>query len=176
MVSDLGRIKSLDRYVPAYSGLSGKIEKYFRKGRILKQTKHNSGYLTVTISDKEGKANTYLVHRLVAMTFLGEKEGLDINHKDENKYNNSVENLEWCTRKYNINYGTGVERRKKLRRRVAQYTLSGEFVMIHPSIRAVAKSVGVDSSTIKGCCNHKRGQQQSAGYKWEYVDNKAFVM
>lgn len=60
---------------------------------------------------KNGEQRRYSVHRLVAETFIENPNNLpEVNHKDENKLNNSVENLEWCDRVYNINYGTAHER------------------------------------------------------------------
>ena len=65
------------------------------------------GYLTVTLTDSHGKRSSILVHRLVAKNFLENKDGLRcVNHKDENKLNNSVDNLEWCTDQYNKEYSS----------------------------------------------------------------------
>lgn len=100
-VSNLGRVKSLDR-----------IDRLGRRkpGVILSYILHNYGYLLVNLY-KEGKRKLFLVHRLVAHTFIPNPEGLpEINHKDEDKTNNLVDNLEYCDRKYNINYGTHTER------------------------------------------------------------------
>lgn len=96
-VSDQGRVKSLD---------------YNRTGkeRVLKPEKDEGGYLTVAFS-KEGSVKRFLVHRLVAQTFIQNPNNYpQVNHKDEEKTNNCVENLEWCTSSYNINYGTHIER------------------------------------------------------------------
>lgn len=72
-----------------------------------------SGYLIVFLC-KEGKRKKFLLHRLVVESFIGEiPKGLIVNHKDENKHNNYVENLEICTYKYNLNYGTRNERARK---------------------------------------------------------------
>ena len=91
-VSNLGRVKSLN---------------YLRKG-IEKEripNKNNSGYLIVGLH-KDGKIKNFLIHRLVAEAFIENVNDLpQVNHKDENKLNNCVENLEWCSAKYNSNYG-----------------------------------------------------------------------
>lgn len=82
--------------------------------RLIKQFKNRNGYVIVRIY-KDGVGVTRTVHRLVAKTFIPNPENLpEVNHKDENKSNNVVSNLEWCTRKYNIYYGTGLKRRKEL--------------------------------------------------------------
>lgn len=77
-----------------------------QKERIRKCEVGSNGYLHVLLC-KNGKYITHNVHRLVAETFIPNPDNLpEINHKDENKENNCVDNLEWCTRKYNMNYGT----------------------------------------------------------------------
>lgn len=99
-VSNFGRVKSL---------------KYRNKceERILKQTKNKvTGYYMVNICGK-----TRSVHRLVAQALIPNPHNLpQINHKDEDKTNNHVENLEWCDRKYNVNYGTSIQRAKQHRK------------------------------------------------------------
>ena len=93
-VSNFGRVKSIK----------------FRKERILKPANNGCGYLYVNLS-KNGKYNIYLIHRLVALIFISNPNNLpEINHRDEDKTNNKVENLEWCDRKYNMNYGTRTQR------------------------------------------------------------------
>ena len=82
------------------------------KEKILKPQNTN-GYLFVRLS-KNNKIKRYLVHRLVAQAFIPNPNNyLEVNHIDENSLNNNVNNLEWCSHKYNINYGTGNERRSK---------------------------------------------------------------
>lgn len=105
-VSNLGRIRSLDREI--YSE-KGSFMRFYR-GRILKLTDKGNGYLVVNL----GRGNRRHVHRVVAEAFLPNNFNLPyINHKDENPKNNEVSNLEWCTAKYNSNYGTAIERQSK---------------------------------------------------------------
>ena len=95
-----GRIRSLN-----YRGL-GRTE-------VLKPRKVR-GYYMVTLT-KDGKTQCFYVHRLVATMFIPNPENKPfVNHKDENKLNNSVENLEWCTNKENLNYGTAQQRRSEV--------------------------------------------------------------
>lgn len=105
-VSNLGSVKSIDRKVFGKEHLFVQ----FKKGKIKKAHLSGKGYLKVVLY-KENKPKRCYVHRLVAETFLNNPNNLpQVNHKDENKLNNNVSNLEWCTNKYNCNYGTKNER------------------------------------------------------------------
>lgn len=100
-VSNLGNVRVLDRYVNSAIRNNDKVK---RKGKILKQY-NKRGYLQVSLI-KNYKRYYFTVHRLVAMAFLPNPDNLpQINHKDENPLNNNLSNLEWCTAKYNCNYG-----------------------------------------------------------------------
>lgn len=100
-VSNTGQVRSLDMYVKSRYG-----NYRLHKGKVLSPAKDTNGYLTVLLSCN-GKHKSIRVHRLVAQTFILNPDNLsEVNHKDEDKTNNSVENLEWCDRKYNINYGS----------------------------------------------------------------------
>lgn len=108
-VSNLGRVRSLDRYVTCNNGVN--VYNRFKKGVILKTGVKGGGYLFVGLHKDGCKTIEPSVHRLVAEAFIPNPENLpEVNHKDENKTNNSVDNLEWCTRAYNTNYGTRGER------------------------------------------------------------------
>lgn len=95
--------------VPNYEGIYqasnlGRI-KQSQYNHILKPILHNR-YYCVGLS-KDGKVKQYRLHRLIAETFIPNPDNLpQVNHKDENKLNNNVDNLEWCDSKYNNNYGT----------------------------------------------------------------------
>ena len=83
---------------------------------ILKPQTINSGYLTITICLDNKRRKGMLIHRLVAIAFIpNENNYPEVNHKDEDKTNNNVENLEWCTSKYNQNYGTAIKRAREHR-------------------------------------------------------------
>lgn len=171
-VSNLGRVRSVDRYVKTKSN-----SKCFRKGKILKQSEDNDGYKRLNLS-KNGKPKLYLVHRLVAMTFLQNPHNYPfVNHKDENPSNNEVSNLEWCTNEYNINYGTARERmsnskkgiyinRPDLSKKVLQYTLNGDLVNEYPSTQEAQRQTGIKYQNILRCCNGKR--KSAGGFKWRY--------
>ena len=105
-VSNLGQVKSLDREV-IYS--DGKV--HHHKGRLIKPSTNQKGYLQIHLQRQDDKLDI-TVHRLVALHFVdGYAEGLQVNHKDENKLNNRADNLEWCSPTYNVNYGTNLQRK-----------------------------------------------------------------
>ena len=103
--------------IPGYEGLygitkDGKIYNLKYK-RFLKAASDKDGYLRINLS-KNGQKVSYRVHRLVALTYIPNPNNYPIiNHKDENKQNNNVSNLEWCTHKYNTNYGTAIQRQSE---------------------------------------------------------------
>lgn len=102
-----------------------------------------TGYLFVNLYDG-GNFATKTIHRLVAESFIPNPNSLPVvNHKDENKRNNNVENLEWCTGKYNNDYSS-----HKRRKPVELYTIDGEHVATFTSQRAAAEILGVSTSTI----------------------------
>lgn len=113
-VSNLGRIQSLDRLIDTDIKYVGKR---LHKGRVLLPCINNKGYKTVRLC-KYGETKVFLVHRLVAGAFIPNPNNYPIiNHKDENPKNNCVENLEWCTQKYNMNWNdvmkkVGLKKRK----------------------------------------------------------------
>lgn len=106
-VSNLGNVRSLDRKKEQWNGYNFSTRSY--KGKNIKpQIKNN--YFQVGLG-KDGKIKWFMVHRLVANAFLKNQYNLPcVNHKDENKTNNKVDNLEWCTQSYNINYGSRNEK------------------------------------------------------------------
>ena len=104
-VSSWGRVRSLDRYVSAKCGGSRLV-----KGIIIKEYDNGLGYKLVALC-RDNKPKYAYVHRLVAAAFVANPEGYDeINHIDEDKGNNVPENLEWCSHKYNMNYGNRMEK------------------------------------------------------------------
>lgn len=146
-VSNLGRIWSV------------KNQKY------LTPYVHTKGYLGVTMVAKNGKRKGELIHRLVALAFINNPEKKpQVNHKDEDKTNNCVDNLEWCTCKENINYGTCTERRAKKRRITIECVELGK---IFKSITEASKETNVSIPCISRACS---GLQKTAGGKhWKVV-------
>lgn len=132
--------------------------------QIKSQRINKHGYYCVNL----GTGNIHTVHRLVAKAFLENKSNLPcVNHKDENKLNNSVSNLEWCTVGYNNCYGTALARAAATRgKRVSAY--SGDcLVGTFNSLKEASKTVGVDTTGIRRAA---RGMQAHAGgLQWKYI-------
>lgn len=175
-VSSMGRVRSLDR-ITSYISRTQEGKEYTtthtHKGKLMKQHNNHFGYKVIALCIN-GKYRTCMVHRLVAEAFTPNPNNYPIvNHKDENKQNNCVENLEWCTQQYNINYGSGNIRRIDTRnqnksyhyqREVGQYTLDGVLIKKYPS----ASDTGYCRESIRDCCNGK--QKTAYGYKWGYLN------
>lgn len=166
-VSNLGRVKSLPRHVKRENDKG-----YFLKEKILKQNFHTGGYLKVTFS-KNGKITNKFVHRLVGEAFIPNPNNLpQINHKDEDKSNNGISNLEWCDNQYNNVYGTKIKRQKKseylqkLMNPIKGTNLETGEVLIFDSVNEASKH-GFVRRGIRDCLDGKNKQHH--GYRWEYL-------
>ena len=157
-IDDQGNVYSLN-----YRGNTGERRK-------LRQALNSNGYLFVRLYNNSGKGKHLLVHRLVAIVFLGDWSmwGLDqVNHKNEVKTDNRVENIEWCDARYNMTYGTRIERAAKNRsRQINQYTKDGSFIKTFNSEKEASELTGVKISNISCCLT---GVSKSAGnFVWRY--------
>lgn len=179
-VSNYGNIRSLPRVIKQ-SARNNSVSTHQYKGKMLKPVLNNNGYLVVGIKDKH-----YSVHRIVAKTFLEQIPGKDyVNHKDGNKTNNHVDNLEWCTAKENTNHAVRnnlinfrSERKVKSARanikkateknklKVNQYDLSGEFIRSYDSIIEASMETNANAAKISRCAKGK--QKTCGGFLWEY--------
>ena len=180
-VSNYGRVKSLGRNMP-HPTRTGRMHK--RRQRIMKLQSHHGGYQFVCLcksADNKGwKSQVKAVHRLVALSFLDNPNGLpQINHKDENPRNNTLENLEWCDAKYNNNYGTHAKRLSATLREknydgvmVHQYSLSGEYIATYKSAKEAARVTGVDDSRILSAA--KGVTKKGGNYQWSY-EQRLFI-
>lgn len=172
-------MKEIWKDIKEYEGLYqvsnfGRIKSLPRKGtyaRILKPSTNKDGYLQVHLC-KNGKLKTFLVHRLVAEAFLDNPNNLpQVNHKDENPQNNNVENLEFCSAKYNTNFGNRNKKiaekmtNGKLSKKVLQYTLDGQFVREWESTAECGRN-GFNQGHICSCCQGKIKKHHN--FIWRY--------
>lgn len=160
-VSNLGRVKSLN---------------YRNKGyeQILKPKKHNKGYLQIQLMGNGNK--TFTIHRLVANAFLENPNNYPcVNHKDENKLNNHVDNLEWCDMKYNANYSISLHPNRNAKRhgrlcerKINQYDKQGKLIKTWENSRNIFLETGMSNWSISECC---RGNRKTAyGFIWRYAN------
>lgn len=160
-VSNLGRVKGIERKVKKAHG------ERVVKERILKPRENKNGYLYANLS-KNCIPKNYSIHRLVAIAFIPNPNNYpEVNHKKEfEKGKNTVDNLEWCTKKYNLSYGThAIRQAKSCSKTVYQYTLDGKFIKKWESTSECQRN-GFTSGNISGCCNGKRKTHR--GYIWSY--------
>lgn len=164
-VSNLGRIKSLERRVPRSNGKTMLVRERICKVSI------NRKYIYVTLS-KYGKQPNMKVHRLVAEAFIPNPGNLpQINHKDENPANNQVLNLEYCTSGYNRSYGTINKRikdtwRKKHGVKIIRMNLDGSFSKEYKCTKDVQDD-GFDRRAVYRCC--KRTNRTHRNYRWSFA-------
>ena len=168
-VSNLGRIKSLARKSKHSRGY---IAHY--KEKILAPASIK-GYLVVNLS-KDRSNKRYYIHRLVASAFIPNPDNLpEVNHKDENKTNNSADNLEWCTHKHNSNHGTRPNRISKSNtnnKSTSKPVLCVETGIIYASVHEAGRQMNLDFSQIATVCRGYRNRKTYAGYHWKFVKEK----
>lgn len=166
-ISNLGRVKSLN-----YN--------HTGKERILKPIKNIWGYLQVNLC-RNGKVKRFFVHRLVASAFLPNPEGFEqVNHIDENKTNNVVSNIEWCSRWYNMHYGTMQERAaaSKINHparskavEASKYSDFREIELRFPSTHEAGRN-GYGQNRVSECCNghyHYEGNNKYKNLYWRFA-------
>lgn len=162
-VSNLGRVRSLERWRNAKNG-----SKSLHKGKVMKNHYADNGYIRVLLNDGVEKKR-HLIHRLVAQAFLPNPDNLPIvNHKDENKSNNSVDNLEWCDDKYNTRYS--------LAKPIIQFTLDGELVKKWDTTIDIETELHINHSAIIACCKNKYGYKTAGGFIWKYYDIDTYLI
>lgn len=156
-VSSFGNVRSKDR-ISTRNGSETRLNVKMLKPRLIK------GYLRVVLYSGNRKTHkAFQVHRLVAAAFIPNPENKPcVNHKDENRCNNCVDNLEWCTHKYNSNYGTAIERRVKHQNwgsiadkqaiAVEQCDKNGNIIKTWPSMIECERQAGFRNGSISKCC------------------------
>lgn len=160
-ISNFGNVKSKRYWVG---------NRYVYKDKLLKPSLSSSGYQQVVLC-KNGKTKNHFIHRLVANHFLeNTNNSEEINHIDENKQNNNVNNLEWCDHKYNMNYGKIKNKiSNSHKKKVAKYNNNGDLIKIYESIEMAANENNTKSTNIVQCCKHKDKYKTCKGYVWKYV-------
>lgn len=169
-----GEIRSIGKPILRKNG-----RPYTPKKKIIKTYINRDGYVTCYLYNENNKKVTCYIHRLVLLTFLGKSSDPaknEVNHIDENKLNNSIENLEWCTRQYNSTYGT-ISIRKSLalkknakRTPVDMFTLDDKYIRSFDSVSDASNFIGCKSkSNITAVL--KGYYESTHGYKFKYTNN-----
>lgn len=156
----------------------------YKTNKFLKKTK-TAGYECVELFNN-GCSKRLLVHRLVAQAFIPNPDNLPcVNHKDEIRNHNHVDNLEWCTYKYNTNYGSCIERRTKhtdysshifknnarkanrmVWKKTLQFDKDGNLLNIFENMKEASRATGIGHTNIARCCKGER--KTAGGFIWKY--------
>lgn len=161
-VSNYGNVRSLSRTKTVKNGGVQEV-----KGRVLTPQTDRFGYYRVCFT-RDGKSVYKRVNRIVAQAFIPNPDNLpQVNHKNECKTDNRVENLEWCDAKYNSNYGS---RNKKVQEAqsvwVIKLSFNNEILHFYRSAMEAERDTGISNSNINRCCKGKR--KSAGGYIWKY--------
>lgn len=156
-VSNLGKVKSLNYNQQKYE-------------RILKPVKTANGYFVVNLS-----GHIYGIHRLVAMAFLNNKNNYpQVNHKDGNKQNNCVENLEWCSCSENLKHAyknkLKVATSNHLKKSILQYDIEGNLIKKWNCTKDIERTLNIYHGSISSCCRGKL--KTCGGFVWRYADDR----
>ena len=173
--------------ISSFGRVLSKNYRHTQTEHIVQPSINKYGYFAIMLH-ANGKLKNVLVHRLVATAFIENPDNFPlVNHKDENKLNNNVENLEWCTQEYNLNYSLDRRNRKNKRTKVSekrkntkhqvphkyfcqvvQRDLDGKILGKHNNVSEVARIKEYDLKSLIDCCKGKR--KTAYGYKWEFAD------
>lgn len=169
------------RAVVGYEGLyevsnRGRVRSLFRYKQVVKGVPTNRGYLRVTLC-KDNIHKLCSIHRLVAIAFIPNPNNYPcVNHKDEIRTNNQANNLEWCSYKYNSNYGHIVEKKKQNRdyastSRIVEQIDDGKVINTFPSISEAARSLSSNKYAKTNICRACHTAKAKAyGYEWRYKE------
>ncbi|MGG0793148.1 NUMOD4 domain-containing protein [Brevibacillus laterosporus] len=166
-VSNTGRVRSVDRYTRT------KGKPILKRGVEKTKKEDKDGYYRVWLS-RESKKKSFFVHRLVAIAFLSNPESYPVvNHKDGDKKNNHVTNLEWCSHAHNVKHafslGLRVPHCGGTSKPVAKmHPVTEEVISTYPSISEAARQNGVTTALISYCVNG--GSEFATGYRWKFVN------
>ena len=159
------------RDIKGYEGLyavtsCGKVWSY-KRNIFLKARDKGLGYVKVALTDRNGKVKEHAIHRLVAEAYIPNPDNLpEVNHKNEERAKNNVQNLEWCTRQYNTNYGS---RASKFAKAVGKGVVCLETGISYESASAAGRALGINISSISRairCPNYT-----TKGYHWVLLED-----
>ncbi|QGT52809.1 HNH endonuclease [Lactococcus phage CHPC129] len=155
------KIEGFDNYEVSNLGKVRNI----KSGRILKPYLNEKGYLKHCLSE-HNKRKFLFLHRIIATAFIENPEGKpQVNHIDENKLNNDLSNLEWCTVRENMIHGTRTKRiAEKCSIEVIQLDLNDNILNVFKSMTQAEQETGTSVGSISNCCNGK--SKSGGGYKW----------
>lgn len=145
--------------------------------RTCRQSKDANGYSVITVSLAKG-LKQLKVHQLVALAFISNSRNLpEVNHRDEDKSNNSIRNLEWCTRNYNLNYGTCIDRANKSRKLVNRWphpiaqVRGNSIIKVFYNFDELRKA-GFDSGEVLKVARGIKGHLSHKKYKWRFLTSE----
>lgn len=178
LVNTDGRVKT-----PAYKVVYSDGRVFHYPEREVKFYKDHGGYMVACLHRTIDGVRTRInikQHRIVALAFIPNYNNLpQVNHKDEDKTNNNVNNLEWCDDQYNVNYGTRKQRDREKKynkgsklmpeRPVVQKDLNNNVIKEYKSIREATRETGIEHSCICRCCTGERNAKTAGGFKWSYL-------
>jgi hypothetical protein len=155
------------KYYPNYL-IDKKGNVYTAETMIIKKPQPNpNGYQRITLSKNQKRKNLY-VHRIVAETFIENPDNLPfVNHKDANRKNNCVENLEWCTAQQNMSHDSKL---RKTGKKIQSFTSDGKFVKEFESIKEAGRKLKIDSTSITKAVGGKNNRLTAGGFIWKYID------
>lgn len=164
-VSNYGRIKRTTKTIKKKNGVL-----YLIKEKEKKPYTNKNGYSYVTLYNAHYKAKTIQVHKLVAQSFISNPNKYPcINHKNENKLDNRVENLEWCSYKYNINYKNAhIKSSISHKKKILQFSLDNVFINAFDSAIDAKQKTKIDNGSISRCCYGK--SKTAGGFLWRFAN------
>ena len=158
-------MKDIKGYEGLYAITScGKVWSY-KRNKFLKARDNGHGYVRVVLTDRNGKTKDHFIHRLVAEAYIPNPDNLpEVNHKNEERAKNNVQNLEWCTRQYNNSYGS---RASKFVKAVGKKVVCLETGIAYESASAAGRALGINSSGISRAA--RQPNYTIKGYHWAFL-------